>query len=252
MFKFFRSKPSSFAEKTSAAASLHDSQIRRQAQARLIGALLLVLIGVLGFPLIFDTEPRPLDPSIAAIAQKPIEEPSPVSEPIGNKAAQTPVIESPISTPAIPAPAAPNSAATAATPPTTPPPTPPTRSNTSSATTTPPKTTPPKNTLHQDSERALALLEGRALAEPPAPASTNKTQAPRFVVQVAAFSDSASVKKARAKLEKAGLSHYTQEITNKGKKTIRLRIGPFNSESEAKKMLKRAQSLGFNPNLLEL
>ena len=34
--------------------------VRRRARHRLIGASVLVLIGVLGFPLLFDTQPRPI------------------------------------------------------------------------------------------------------------------------------------------------------------------------------------------------
>jgi DedD protein len=34
--------------------------MRRRARHRLIGAAVLVLIGVVGFPLLFDTQPRPI------------------------------------------------------------------------------------------------------------------------------------------------------------------------------------------------
>ena len=34
--------------------------IRRRARQRLIGAAVLVLVGVVGFPLVFDTQPRPI------------------------------------------------------------------------------------------------------------------------------------------------------------------------------------------------
>ncbi|MEP6824458.1 MAG: SPOR domain-containing protein, partial [Ramlibacter sp.] len=34
--------------------------LRRRARHRLIGAVVLVLIGVVGFPLLFDTQPRPI------------------------------------------------------------------------------------------------------------------------------------------------------------------------------------------------
>ena len=44
--------------------------VRRRARHRLIGAAVLVLLGVLGFPLLFDTQPRPISVDI------PIEIPS--------------------------------------------------------------------------------------------------------------------------------------------------------------------------------
>src|SRR4051812_14257828 len=34
--------------------------LRRRARHRLIGAAVLVLVGVIGFPLLFDTQPRPI------------------------------------------------------------------------------------------------------------------------------------------------------------------------------------------------
>ena len=38
--------------------------MRRRARHRLIGAALLVLVGVVGFPLLFDTQPRPIQVDI--------------------------------------------------------------------------------------------------------------------------------------------------------------------------------------------
>ena len=45
--------------------------MRKRARHRLIGAGVLVLIGVIGFPLLFDTQPRPIAVDI------PIEIPGP-------------------------------------------------------------------------------------------------------------------------------------------------------------------------------
>jgi DedD protein len=39
--------------------------LRRRARHRLIGATVLVIIGVVGFPLVFDTQPRPVSVDIA-------------------------------------------------------------------------------------------------------------------------------------------------------------------------------------------
>ena len=38
--------------------------MRRRARHRLLGAAVLVLIGVIGFPLLFDTQPRPVSVDI--------------------------------------------------------------------------------------------------------------------------------------------------------------------------------------------
>ena len=39
--------------------------LRRRARHRLIGASVLVVVGVVGFPLLFDTQPRPVSTDIA-------------------------------------------------------------------------------------------------------------------------------------------------------------------------------------------
>ena len=39
--------------------------MRRRAKHRLIGAAILVLLGVIGFPLLFDSQPRPIPVDIA-------------------------------------------------------------------------------------------------------------------------------------------------------------------------------------------
>jgi len=38
--------------------------MRRRARHRLMGAALLVFVGVVGFPLVFDTQPRPIPPAL--------------------------------------------------------------------------------------------------------------------------------------------------------------------------------------------
>ena len=59
-FKFRKS-----GEDTAAAAPAESVEVmRRRARHRLIGAAVLVLIGVVGFPLLFDTQPRPVQVDI--------------------------------------------------------------------------------------------------------------------------------------------------------------------------------------------
>ena len=70
--------------------------MRRRARHRLLGAAVLVLVGVIGFPLLFDTQPRPVSVDI------------PIEIPDRNKV-------KPLTVPTTPAPA---SAAPSATPPT--------------------------------------------------------------------------------------------------------------------------------------
>ncbi|MGQ3175885.1 MAG: SPOR domain-containing protein, partial [Hydrogenophaga sp.] len=74
--------------------------VRRRARHRLIGASVLVLLGVVGFPLLFDTQPRPISVDI------PIEipaktSPMPAAKPVASAAASP----KPAAPPAAPPPA---------------------------------------------------------------------------------------------------------------------------------------------------
>jgi DedD protein len=75
--------------------------IRKRAKHRLIGSAVLVLAGVVGFPLLFDTQPRPIAVDIAIEipaknAVKPLSLPTapastPVSAPVSAPAPKPPV-----------------------------------------------------------------------------------------------------------------------------------------------------------------
>lgn len=74
----------------------------------------------------------------------------------------------------------------------------------------------------------------------------------RSVVQVGAFADSAKAKEARAKLEQAGLKTYTQEVETKDGKRIRVRVGPFASKEEADKAAEKVRKLNLSASVLKL
>jgi len=97
----FKSRSESKAN--SAAPSIDD--LRRQARHRLIGVAVLVLVAVVGFPMVFDTTPRPIAADVPiVIPSQPVLAPlTPVApltaaapmEPIAEKAPPEPVPESP-------------------------------------------------------------------------------------------------------------------------------------------------------------
>ncbi|MBS0466818.1 MAG: SPOR domain-containing protein, partial [Proteobacteria bacterium] len=58
-----RDQPSRRSRAAAQAESIED--MRRRARHRLIGAAVLVLVGVIGFPLVFDTQPRPVAVDVA-------------------------------------------------------------------------------------------------------------------------------------------------------------------------------------------
>jgi DedD protein len=59
-FKFRRGDAASAPPAGSAAQAPSVEVLRRRAKHRLIGASVLVLLGIVGFPLLFDTQPRPI------------------------------------------------------------------------------------------------------------------------------------------------------------------------------------------------
>jgi DedD protein len=95
------------------------------------------------------------------------------------------------------------------------------------------------------------VADAKAVAKPAA--NDDKAVAgKRFVVQAGSFSDKAAIRDARAKLERAGFKTYAQEISRDGKAITRVRVGPYPTEDEARKVLARIKSLGFKPGLLEI
>lgn len=243
---------------------------RTRARQRLIGAAVLVVIGIIGFPLVFETQPRPIAVDI------PIELP--------RKDGAPPLV--------MPAPRAPNAAPAASAVSPAPAPTPSGSSATDvitesredagrevtggaaatpSASSAPsaakpdvkaatkpaevaneelPKRAEPRpaiskpTTAGADAARARALLEGRP--------STMASESGRFVVQVGAFADPGAARETRLKVEKLGLKTYTQVASTPAGNRIRVRAGPFSTRDEADKAMAKARSAGLSAVVLTL
>jgi DedD protein len=96
----------------------------------------------------------------------------------------------------------------------------------------------------KDGAKAKALLDGKE--------SPKAGEAVRSVVQVGAYADLAKAKEARAKLESAGFKTYTQEIDTKDGKRIRVRVGPFATKEEADKTAEKIRKLNLQTSVLKL
>jgi DedD protein len=239
-----------------AAASPRQSEsieaMRRRARHRLIGAAVLVLAGVIGFPLLFDTQPRPVAVDI------PIEIPDrnkvkPLAVPRAE--AQGPVTAVVAAAPAAPvaAPKAEDKPAAAPVPEPTPAPVAVAKPQPKPETRPEPKTVgkaePVKATATapDDGAKARALLEGKPAVES-GPAAAEG----RFVVQVGAFADPAKARETRLRVEKAGLKTYTHVAETKDGKRIRVRVGPFANRSEADKAAEKIKGLDLPAAILTL
>jgi DedD protein len=251
-FSFRRGQPSSAKVDSQEPATDSVEVVRRRARQRLIGATVLVLIGVIGFPLLFDSQPRPVPVDIA------IEIPSRAAVKPG-----TPIAAPPAAAPAAPATAVPavvpaqaslqdkEEIVAPARPASESPPAPAEPAKAPAAAVAPAK------------DKAQAKAESKADPKPDSKAekktetkSDSKSDAAkgegRVVVQVGAYTDEGKVREVRQKLEKSGFKTYTQVVeTSEGKRT-RVRVGPFASRTEAEKAAAKIKSLNLPASLLAL
>lgn len=227
--------------------------MRRRARHRLIGAAVLVLAGIVGFPLLFDTQPRPIAVDIPIDIPdrnkaKPLSLPAAPAAPVTTAA--PPAV---VPAPAVVAKVEPAAPAPAAAKPEAPKPEP--------AKAAAPKPEAAKPAAPDDGARAKALLDGK-LAAAAATTAANATSASsassaasaddRFVVQVGAFADATKAREARLKLERAGLKTYTHVAETKDGKRIRVRVGPFPTRAEADKAAQKVKGLDLPAAILTL
>lgn len=226
--------------------------MRKRARHRLIGAGVLVLVGVVGFPLLFDTQPRPIAVDIPIeIPDRDKVKPMPAPPP---RAAQAPVVSGPVTV--APAPPAPEAAAA--------PEAPPPGAGTETAHAKPeakpepqaeakaepkpePKTAGKAAPASENGTRAQALLEGKPVQVAAAAPGDG-----RFVVQVGAFADPAKARATRLKVERAGLKTYTHVADTKDGKRVRVRVGPFATRAEADKAATKIKGLDLPAAILTL
>ncbi len=234
---------------------------RTRARQRLIGAVVLVGIGIIGFPLVFETQPRliPVDIPIdiprkegaPALVMPAPRAPtgmgkaggadantaaSPAAAPEAAAPRETIITETRDEAGREPAAASrpAESVASRASPAVPPKPV------AAPATATPEPR--PNSAPSTEGARAKALLEGKELT----------AVVPRYVVQVGAFADAAGAREARLKAEKLGLKTYTQVAETAAGSRIRVRVGPFATRAEADRAQALARSAGLAAAVLTL
>jgi DedD protein len=278
LLSFIKGQGRSGAERADASAGDTVQAARARARRRLIGAAVLLGIGVLGFPLLFETQPRPIAVDIPIEIPRKEAAPSlPLPPPrVASAAAATARVSSGVITQrgaevrrdAAPLPAAAASRPEAA---------PRTDAAAPAASAAAPK--PAAAPRADDGGRARALLEGKpaesapkaakpanvkapeaksgddatvALAKPAATDAKPDAAAGRYVVQVGAFSEAASARNMRQRVEQLGFKCYTQTVEVDGVKRIRVRVGPFAGRDEAEKAAVSLKAAGLTPAVLTL
>ncbi len=262
---FFKFRKGGDEHATPAPAPESVEVMRTRARHRLIGASVLVLLGVIGFPLVFDSQPRPISVDI------PIEIPDkntvkPLVTPSRAKAAAEVVVTEsdagkPVSVaPANPAPVVTPAAKIVAKPetkseskPEVNPEAKPLDKPAEKRVIEKPAAKPTEKPLVRtdDGAKAQALLEGKVVSSP-ASAPVALGASGRFVVQIGAYADAVKAQETRSKLERAGMKTYTHVIQPKDGKRIRVRVGPFETKSEADKAAEKIRKLDLPAAILEL
>jgi DedD protein len=225
--------------------------MRRRARHRLIGASVLVILGVVGFPLLFDTQPRPVSVDIAVdipdrATAKPLVDTSkqkPLSAAAGLDAKEEvvpdskpePKVEAKPKAEIKPEVAVAAAAAAVAT-------------VVPKAETKPEPAKPDTNSAAKPEVKADAKPEAKPVNKP----ADSKDTGARFVVQAGTFSDEVKLRETRSKLEKAGITTYTQVIEGKEGRRVRVRVGPFTKRDEADKMANKIKQLQLQPQVLTL
>ena len=201
--------------------------MRRRARYRLAGAAMLVLAAVVGFPLLFDNQPRPIAVDIPIdIPDKTKVKPLPNTPVSAGKQAEAVGQVVPAAEPAK------ESKAPAAEPP---------KEEVVIAASTP-KTEPKPEPKPADTP----------VSKPAEKATEAAAATGRFVVQFGAFTESARAQEARAKVERAGLKTYAQVIEGPQGKKYRVRVGPFEKRSDAEKAAEKIKKLDLPAAILAL
>ena len=255
--------------------------VRRRARHRLIGAAVLVMLGVLGFPMLFDTEPRPVagdipieipargttpalsEPAVSEGAVAASEAAAGASNLSGSEPAASSALavdESLDATEEVMEASGKATADTAA------------KAAPKSDKATPAASTAAaaKDGSGQDAAKEAARVaaarekeakdkeiaskaaaaesaRAKALLESKAPAG-----AERLVVQVGAFAEAQSARATRLKLERAGFKTYTHVAETSAGKLIRVRVGPFSTRSEADRAAAKVKAMGLPARILSL
>jgi DedD protein len=245
--------------KAAAAAPADEGPVqaaRTRARRRLIGALVLLAVGVVGFPVLFETQPRPLPvntpillpeaagarvaggagamPTAPAAARSlPVPPPDAGSESpsLSSAASAAAGVGPTASLGAEPASAAAKKVAVA-----------PVVASAASAPVAQPASAPAK-------PRSEPV---RAEAPKPAKADSEPAATGRFVVQVGAYNDAERLRAARQKVEKLGFKTYTQDVDAPSGKRTRVRLGPFATRAEAEAAAGKVKGAGLQANILAL
>lgn len=222
------------------------TELKKRARRRLVGATALALLAVIVLPMVMDREPKPAPQDIQVripaqdagtftsriLPSKPAATPLPPVEPKENSAAAA---EPKTETAAVPKPEAKSEARTPAKP--------------------EPKSPAPDTRPEPKAEPKPARPTAPSDApQAKAPADLAKAEAAlagsgEWVVQLGAYKESGNVKLLVAKIREMKVPVYTEKLDTAGGPRTRVRAGPFPSRDAAEKAEARIRKIGVNGNV---
>jgi DedD protein len=111
----------------------------------------------------------------------------------------------------------------------------------------PKSTTASPSRADGDTARARAILEGKT---PASANTTVAKPSGKVAVQVAALATEEKVRELQKKLQSAGLKSYTQKVATQSGDRIRVRLGPFANDTEAEKARAKLNKIGLSGKLV--
>ncbi|WP_290901154.1 SPOR domain-containing protein [Aquabacterium sp.] len=276
----FRRGPSSATSDAVPMSSSDVEAMRVRARRRLIGMVVLVGAGVVGFPWLFETKPRPMSGDIQIVQAQQAQQ---AQLPAGSSPAPGATIAA-VTAPAAPAvpvarvapaeaereefvtDAPPKPAVVPSAPVAKPAASKPAAVAASKPTPTPkPAEKPVDKPAAKAAEKATGKTAEKGSDKPadkakdkPADKKSDKDKADkdkagtRYVVQFGAFADANSAHEARMKAERLGLKTYAQQVDTPQGKRIRVRLGPYADKAEADKAAASLRKAGLPGAVLTL
>lgn len=225
---------------------------RQQARRRLIGAVVLLGIGIIGFPLVFQTQPRPIPVDI------PIDIPNrdkvaalgtaPAAQAPAAVVAKAPpaAAVAPVEVEVLPGARQPGTKADLAT---------------DEKPVDKPDGSSDRKPESKPDTKPEAVKSKSGVSSEPTKAEAGKPEVTkpgvdkdrgRFVVQAGSYTDLDAVREVRGKLERMGLKTYTQAAVVDGTTRVRVRVGPYSSREEAQAVQNKIKAAGVAASLLQL
>lgn len=258
------------------AVSLSPSDVeatRARARRRLVGMVVLVVAGLIGFPWLFETQPRTMSSDVQIVqaggdnsGEVQISGAVPPRSPrsVAGRVAVSGIV-------APPAPAEQDEppAVSAGKPPVAavvgePAPRVASRPVAASKPVAKPADKPAQKPADKPAEKSADKSADKPAAKTPAkdkpkdaaksgdkPGDKDKA-ATRYVVQFGAFADVNTAHDARMKIERLGLKTYAQQVDTPAGKRIRVRMGPYTDKADAEKAMATLRKAGLNGALLTL